>query len=313
LVRGFLLAASGFIVTACTGLQPFPNAARPGDTVMLAVGSPDGMTVSNTTAQYVPDSDPFNPVDLSANIRSIFKMYPDRTSPAWLTDVFVDGIPRDTGHGAWLTVVAIDLPDTLLPGTGNVQMTTTAAIGSTATPIDGLDIPLEILPGIGQPARFPYDVLGARRNGNLAKLEPLPQVVVRPPIGGLTPTYGAVELKLNVPLINIDGTPAPDAGFTVVSDDMGRDQLNSQLQTSWARNGDEITIIFVSPIGTMKAWEARISVVVFPNANTILGIPGTIIDTSKPPPSFVSIKYYDVDGNLTTGPSPAVTVENSGI
>lgn len=300
-------------LSGCTALQPFPNAVRAGGTVMLAVGSPDGMTRANSTVQYVSNSDPGNPVDLTPGIRSIFKVYPDRTSAPWLANALTDGIPLDTGHGAWLTVMAVDLPASLFPGTGVVQVTTSATVGSAATDINSVDIPLEILPGIGQPHQFPYEVFFTTRTGNLIDLEPMPQVVIRPPIGGNTPTYGAIEVKLNVPMINNDGTPATDSSFTIVVDDMGRTHHLSQLQTSWVRKGDEITVIFVSPTGTMKAWETRCAVVIFPNALPSLNIPGTMIDPSKPAPSLVSIQYYDVNGVAVTGPSPTVTVEDTTI
>jgi hypothetical protein len=304
-----LLMLCGYFVAGCTALQPFPVAARAGDTIMLALGSPDGMTRSNTAVQYVPDSDPFIPVDL--NIRSIFKLYPDQTSAAWLADTFADGVPIDTAHGPWLTVMAIDLPDSSLlqPGTGNVQVTTSATIGSFAAPINGLNIPLEILSGVGQPSPFQYEALSAVRDGDLSKLEPLPQVVVRPPLGAETPTYGAIEVKLNVPIINNDGTSASDSAFTVVLDDMARTHQKSQLQSFWARNGDEITVMLVSPKVAMRSWEARFSVVVFPDANPFLGIPGSTIDPAKPPPSLISIKYYDSNGAEVSGPVPDVAVE----
>jgi len=46
-------------------------AARPGDTITLAVGSQDGMNASNTTVTFTSDSDNI-PVDLTPNIRAIF-------------------------------------------------------------------------------------------------------------------------------------------------------------------------------------------------------------------------------------------------
>ena len=51
--------------------------------------------------------------------------------------------------------------------------------------------------------------------------------------------------------------------------------------------------------------------VVFPDEDTFLGTPGTIIDANKPPPSLVSIKYYDVDGFEVPGPIPTIAVEGT--
>ena len=49
------LIGTCLFISGCVAMQPFPNIARSGDTVLVAVGSPDGMTKLNTTALYVPD------------------------------------------------------------------------------------------------------------------------------------------------------------------------------------------------------------------------------------------------------------------
>ena len=64
-------------VAGCAALQPLPHSARPGDTIALAVGSPEGLTRMNTVVTFTPDSDPVNPVDLSSNIVAIFNASPD--------------------------------------------------------------------------------------------------------------------------------------------------------------------------------------------------------------------------------------------
>ena len=87
--------------TGCTALQSFPGAARGGDTVALAIGSPDGMDRTNTTAvyvsqsdpNYVPTSDPDYPgvgtTQHALPIRSIFKLYADKSSEQYQVRVSV--------------------------------------------------------------------------------------------------------------------------------------------------------------------------------------------------------------------------------
>ena len=73
------------VLNGCVALQPFPMAGQAGDTITLAVGSADGMNSSNTTVEFFPfgtnpNTDPGIPVP----VREIVKMYPDKTSHAWL-------------------------------------------------------------------------------------------------------------------------------------------------------------------------------------------------------------------------------------
>lgn len=67
-----------FLLQGCVALNSFPKLARSGGTITLAVGSPDYMTKSNTTVQYISNSDLDNPINLP--IRAILKLRPDNTS-----------------------------------------------------------------------------------------------------------------------------------------------------------------------------------------------------------------------------------------
>ena len=43
------------ILVGCTAVSTHPLAARPGDTVTLAVGTPEDMTTANTTVYFTPN------------------------------------------------------------------------------------------------------------------------------------------------------------------------------------------------------------------------------------------------------------------
>src|SRR3990170_5091445 len=112
------------VLIGCAGVQTYPMAARPGDTVTFALGSADGMTKSNITVEYFSDSAPSTPIDLTAYIAGLFKLYPDKSSRAWLKEA--DSIPGRSSHGPWMTVLAVNLPDQasgILPvGPGHVKV-----------------------------------------------------------------------------------------------------------------------------------------------------------------------------------------------
>ncbi|HEB87126.1 MAG TPA: hypothetical protein ENI68_08960 [Gammaproteobacteria bacterium] len=297
----WVLAVLFLLFSGCTTVQTFPDKARAGDTITLAVGSADGMNRSNTTIAYTSDADPFNPVDLTPGIRAITKIYPDRTSNSWLFDSYLLGnIPEYSSHGPWEMLVVLDLPTTMPVGTGTIQVTTGAVYPTTADSVNSIPISMEILNGLGAPNPFNYRVTGTTDfPGNLSAIEPLPQFVVRQPVGASAPTtYGAIEITVAAPMTTSGGQPVPNSDVRVVVDDMGPRNLISQLQSSWVRNGDQFTVYFISPNGLMKYYESRFSIVLKPG--NVAGSLG---------PSLISATYYDINGSTTTGPVPTITFE----
>ena len=147
---GVVLSIMAF-ATGCVSVQPLSNIARAGDTVTLAVGSPQDMTASNTSAVFVPDAGgSATPV----SIRSIFKVYPDKTSDVWLNDQLLPFIHQSTGHAPWQTIIVVDLPASLPVGPGNIEITTTASFPELQSDINEVPVALEIIPGNGQPHQF---------------------------------------------------------------------------------------------------------------------------------------------------------------
>ena len=147
-----VLIIAGFFGTGCTALKTFPQAARGGDTIALAVGSPDGMTRANTTATFTSDSDGI-PIDITANIRSIFKLYADKASSIYAKFSTTASIVNTSGHEPWVTIVALDLPTGLSTGPGQIQFNTPAAYPTIGSHINNFPVALEILPGTGTPPR----------------------------------------------------------------------------------------------------------------------------------------------------------------
>lgn len=278
----YFLVLISFVLQGCVATQSFPTVARSGDTITLAVGSPDGMTKSNTTAQFVSD------VDASVtplSIRSIIRLRPDNTSNLALFDGIVNAQDYYTGHSQWLTVMVIDLPEGLTIGAGHIDINSSASYGTLPLGINDIPVSLEIIPGIGSANEFTYNNnFGGVGPGNLASLESLPQAVLRPPHLTSSLLLAAAEIKVHVPLGSI-----PDRAIRVVADDFYTKNHQGQVQMNWSRDGDEFTVNFISPAAMMEPKQLRFSIVLRPG-NTFL---------TSPAPSVVSTKLYDVNGYPT--------------
>ncbi len=285
---GLLLVLQG-----CVAVQSFPMAARAGDTVTLAVGSLDNATTSNTSAQFVSDVDG---TVTNLPIRSVIKLRPDNTSQiATFNPTGTQLLEFDSSHAAWLSVLVLDLPSTgLTIGSGKINITTTAASASLNN-LNNSPISIEIIPGEGVFNSFDYFKSNASETGDLSLLEPLPQVVVRPPVADGAIEYSAAEIKVNVPTQNASGNAIPTNSLRVVQDDISIHNTISQTYMTWSRAGDEITVNFVSPNAKMRYFQTRFYIVHRP-------VPGVQF-LSSPGPSVVSVQYYDENGETVTSAS----------
>lgn len=278
----YLLICCFILLQGCVGIQSFPTIARGGDTITLAVGSPDGMTKTNTTAQFVSDIDGSTE---NLPIRSIIRIRPDQTSKAALFDSLLNAEDYYTGHSQWLSIIIIDLPEILTVGTGRIDINSTASYGSFPVGINDIPIAIEIIEGVGTQNEFFYNNnFGGIGSGNLSSLEPLPQVVFQTQNTTSILTFAAAEIKVNVPTDSV-----PDRDFRIIADDFYTKNARSQLQMSWTRNGDEFTVNFISPNATMMPRQLRFSVVLNPRQ--------TFLATQEP--SISSVRLYDVNGEET--------------
>jgi len=269
-----------FFLQGCVATQSFPTVARGGDTITLAVGSPDGMTKSNTTVQFVSDVDSSI---VSLPIRSVIRLRPDQTSKTALFNGFVDAQDNYTIHSQWLTVLVIDLPEGLTIGAGHVDINTAATYGALPVGVNDIPVSIEIIEGTGVRNDFNYNNnFGDVGAGNLSALESLPQAVFRTPYLAWTQIlFAAAEVKINLPLGSVQ-----TSDIRVVADDFYTKNAQDQVQMNWSRIDDELTVNFVSPSATMEPLQLRFSVVLSPG-NTFI---------TEPEPSVVSVKLYDANG-----------------
>jgi len=284
------LAASMLVAVlpACTALKTFPQAAKAGDTVALAVGSADGMSRANTTASYESDSNPGVFYDLTTGIRGIFRLYADKASGLYNPESVTRYIVDTSGHEPWVTVMVIDLPQGLPVGTGKVNINTTASYPTIGSDINDVPIDLEILPGTGVVDDLRYEFgLGANVAGDLTLLEPQLRAVVMPPFPESTawPSYGAIEMKLHVPTSAV-------TGMRIVADDIGlATGSNRSMLTQRDATNDDLTIVFTSLKGKLRSYEPRFAIVLTDPSVTFSATP-----------TIASVSYFDIDGNSVAGP-----------
>lgn len=303
-IKLFLLLPVLVAISACVGMNAVHHKARAGDTVFLALGSPVGMTRQNISAAYLP-ADGSGSVDLTGNIRALFKLHPDKTSLAYLNAA---NSYTSWGHEPWLMTMAVDLPYPMPEGAGTVKVKCTPA-SSCKYPVyhahvNNIAIGLEILPGKGEPNPLSYMAgFGMTRALDPALLEQQTRLVLTPAKNAVTTDstrFSAASIKINMPVATTSGGAVPDASIKVIPSDLTA-STNSQRQVSWVRNGDEITVYIVSPAG-MTYLESMLEIVLHATANN-----GQLAFTA--PPAIVSSVYFDANGQVTGGPSLAVALK----
>jgi hypothetical protein len=293
-----ILSFSLLVLQGCVAVQPFPTVARAGDTVTLAVGSAEGMVKSSTNVFFTPDGGSEVAIP-NENIRAIIRLYPDKRTNAWSASSAI-AIDTLTGHGSWLSVMVVDLPSTLPVGTGTVRVSTPATYAAFSNDINDETIAIEILPGVGAPATFDYQSVGASVAGDLSNIELMPHYLIKPdfviknfwePVPW--PTFGAIELKI---VGTVSGIPEDtvDSNMRVVLDEM-EENFHSHLQMDWQRNGDTTTINLISPTGLLQYYEARASIFF------------TNLDAQYSAIPTVTARYFDTSGQVIPGPVLKVT------
>lgn len=313
-------------LSGCVAFQPFPHTVRAGDTITLAIGTVDGANRENTTVEYFPDSDPENPIDITAGIRSILKLFPDKTSKAYWSKAgefstdnmnFLTGV---SGHGPWQSVIVVDLPLTLPPGAGKIQVSLGPDVVYPATlrKVDDVTIAMEILDdGAGGAAQggahdFEYHQLSFNTNstvGNLAELEQTRQVVLRtlPNLVLSFPPVSASEYELTVPIVDQSFNDVTDqvanSDIVVVLDDQAN-YIKNQTNLIWSRSGATIIVSIISVNGQQNPVNIRFSVLL--SNLDLAAVNGWQISESV---SLNSITYFDVNGEVMGGPMPQVIVQ----
>jgi hypothetical protein len=297
-ITSLIASILAMTLTGCIGLKTFPQAARGGDTVALAVGSADGMARANTTAVFVSDSAPNTPINLTSGIRGIFRLYADKASSLYTIGSNTHFVVDSSGHEPWVTIMVVDLPQGLPTGSGQVRITTTATYPTIGNHINNRPISLAILPGTGTPSDLPFELgVSTSMPGDLTQMEAQPYAQVMPvfPSSTTWPAYGAIEMKMHVP--TTAGTALGPAALRVLVDDMSV-STSSGLSTPYRHDSNQdLTVMLLSPTGKLRYYEPRFSIVPINNQDQVISFAGT--------PTITSVRYFDINGNQVAGPLPS--------
>lgn len=167
-----LLALSG-----CAGVQSYPNTARAGDTTAVATGWKHGFDRNKITVTITPSSG--SPIVLLPGdpaVRAVINLYPDPVSNLVVSDAtnqdtspyansyaYVINYQTNNDKDWWQTVIFIDLPATLPPGTTSIDISSTSGETYSST--------VNIIAGTGQPESFDTQMNGSLSQAQLESME----------------------------------------------------------------------------------------------------------------------------------------------
>ena len=314
-VISVFLSVLSLLFGGCTALNTFPVAARPGETVALAVGSADNLTIENlNSVTFLSEAAPASPLDITSNVRSIFKLYADKASTVYENPgVGTSQLIRTSLHEPWLTVMAIDMPEELAPGlplpTGPGTITINTNSNVTYPTIgyhinDAEPIAIEVLPevtptdGVASIFEYEFGKGGLTQLGDLSLLEARPHALVSSqykddPFG--LSSYAAVEMKVD--FTGTTSTPINDSNVKVIVDDMTTySESNRQVITSV--NNEVLTVILMSMNEKIKPYEMRFAVALNSD-NSFTG----------PAPEILNTSFYDLNGTEDTTEATSYSVE----
>ena len=313
-VISVFISVLSLLFGGCTALNTFPVAARPGETVALAVGSADNLTMANiNSVTFLSEAAPVSPLDITSNVRSIFKLYADKASTVYESPgPGTRELIRTSLHEPWLTVMAIDMPEELAPGVplpagpGTITINTNSRVTyptigyhiNDAEPI-AIEILPETTPTDGVASAFEYEFgKYAHMIGDLWLLEAHPHALISSqykddPLG--LASYAAVEMKVD--FTGTTSTPINESNVKVIVDDMTA-YSNSNRQVLTSVNNGVLTVILMSMNERIKPYEMRFSVAL-----------NSGISFTGPVPQILNISFYDLNGTKNTTEATSYSVE----
>lgn len=289
--KSFAAMFLGLLLAGCAGQSAFTMAARPGDTIMLAVGWKQGMTRNDLLVRVTPATG--EPVTYNAGdprIRAVIQAYPDPVSKLVVSDQAqvtypasglspngstYNELPPNFGNlvrnstnqeNDWSnTMVFLDLPTGLAQGTASIALSN-ASGASLANATNVL-----ILPGVGGKNTFQmsnYSGIGAM----IRSVERAPHFVVN-----FSEDTGAVPHSMQIDFVR---TLATEGKPWVTH---GRGDIKNIL---WSDNGTLLKVALTPTNGTAVS---KLSDFKFYVTGAVTGL------------TVNSVKAYDVSGNLLTG------------
>ena len=298
LAQVFILLPLVSWLAACVGFQSFTTAARPGETVALAIGWNKTLTRQNMTVTITPSSGAaitYAPND--PRVRAIMNLYPDPASRAvvgYKTNQALGGAGANIGNQIagqityntatgesdadyWQTTVFLDLPTTLPVGTATIAIT-----GGTDAPLNPMHV--EILPGSSVSNPFNIYTWSGANAGSYSLLSLFPNALIameRAPQS--TVTFSGIIIPHS---IQFDFSHTPAVGKTWIVNPRG--DIKNVL---WTDTGSNVRVILTPTAGTTLAQMIDFK---FYISGGLTGITPT------------NLKAYDINGTPVSGVSFAI-------
>lgn len=309
-ITAILLTA---IMSGCTALRTFPNAAHPGETVSLALGSASELTMENIiSVTFESDAMPGAPIDITSNVRSVFKLYADKASQVYESPgPGTDQVIRTSLHEPWISVMVIDIPEEMSPGVilpsgpGTITINTNNNVEYPAIGfhINETSVALEIIPEVNpsdyvaNDFEYEFGRYGSTQLGNLSLLEPRSHISVKSqyvddPFN--LPNYSAAEIKVD--FTGTTTTPVNNTTLKVVVDDMTAYSKSTRQVVSNVNN-EVLTVMLMSLEDKLKPYEARFSAAI-QSTNSFVGTP-----------QITSVTFYDSNGNVVADTTTNLSLE----
>lgn len=158
-------------LSACTGAKTFTTAARPGETVALAIDRQANLKRANVTVTITPATgSPIVYAPLDPRVRSILNLYPDPVSKAVVTQrtdtptntgTFIETWTTEGDPDWWQTFMLLDLPADIAPGVATVSISD--SLGAIIAPAS-----VEILTGTSTKNGFAFTKFGSTFSADTA-------------------------------------------------------------------------------------------------------------------------------------------------
>lgn len=236
-----LLVLSVAALSACTGVKTFTTAARPGETVALAIDRQTNLKRANVTVTITPATgSPVVYAPLDPRVRSILNLYPDPVSKAVVTQrtdtptntgAFIEYWATGGDPDWWQTFMLLDLPAGIAPGVATVSISD--SLGAIIAPAS-----VEILTGASTKNGFAFTKFGSTFSADTSSapvlhapkdLERSPHIVVD--FTGVTIPHA----------VQIEFSRTPGAGAAYVVNPRG-DLKN----VTWSDDGTNLKV-FITP------------------------------------------------------------------
>lgn len=234
---GLTLLMCLHMLTGCTGVNTFSTAARPGDTVMLAMGWRQELMRSDISQVTIADAagnTVIYPSD-SAAIRAVFHSYPDplsrllveaETGSPSAMSTLIEGVVTAGDKEYSQAMLMLDTPQGMALGPATISVTL----------MDGEILPpvsLEVLSGVGESALFENREGLAISQFHLRRLERESHHTVT--FAGATVPYG----------IEVSFVHDPDAATGGVGEAYIVSPRGDIKNVSWSDNGTGLKVILL--------------------------------------------------------------------